>query len=694
MHQTADPTLRLELLDLIITQRREIRQTQAALAANASEARELRATLRAQEKKLASLQDEEDERPLFNQPVRVDRPSELDVSQGDPQHFGVNGFTKTDKPRTVPPSPGKYRPEELGITQTSEELESVYSGDTATRRKRKPAEPIGVIEKDLERMLKAESEADAAEAKAGLDETQASTEKVELRVYNVRESRRLKKGEKAEPLGQVHARNMSEAERIAVAMFGGGERKLTVYSEGTIDGQQTVMVAPADLYEITSDETGVWKRCHTCKGDYDLWTPFIGGHFTTCHRTRLEGLALNQPCHAQNWEKAPIHELGILAHVRRQLELRHVDTAGKVDVWLHHHRLSELPGVDEDDTDDTLRQFADFKAKAVDVEDEFPVAPLRTEEARHYDPANDSNGAGDTLDGGQPAPEPLVDDWQSVGVADLELPAVLVDRLILDGIETAGELREAIENQTLEPAFVGLSTATIREWTRDCRNAIAGVQQPAEPSAAEAPHWTGAPGLKADGKPSTYTILHGPVSGPYEKVAQVVAQTIDHAFGLTKERVGWQLHNYTDGLVIQCKSGPLYRATDEGDWRAHVVPEPFPGQKPVVSGVNDTLIVLGTGTPRLYEVRWKDLEHDDFLTTVKAMTKPMAVKLAEHWLERYRPKLPKWKLVVQPTNETKAAKKTARRAKSKRQLARRLGRPTADERAAQLALESTPPDRS
>lgn len=656
MHQTADPTIRLELLDLIITQRREIRRTQAALATNASEARELRVTLKAQEKKLASLQDEEDDRPLFNGVTHVEKPSELDVSQGDPAVFNSRGFAKAaeqagpdefDPPATCRICGGvadkpylKRRPNSKKACHFSADGKVRSLGTSPEALIAASADP-DVIVGDLEQLLEAESEADADEpAETTPDGGQVEDDEAH--------SAALRDGD--EPVANQVVPGVSIVKTPAAppdadlrattrANLPAHQRKLmddpNVDDAGVYTNAELIEVPlPKDTgckasISVALGSDGIWRSGH------DVETPKGGTHAPVSLRVAPE---------SQTREVAILVECETIA------------------TWLRKDRLLKA-------------------AKAVEA-----VAEGVRQPALALEPLSS---------------DLLFEDWRDVETGDLGLPerlsAYLADKL---GLQTARQLGDWIGTIDLDSP---IPTEQKLWWDIARRHACHGLvmlaldrirelskaEETPEPPGPEIASET-APG--SVDKPSRYMLLHGPVGGPYELVDQFAAQSIDHAFGLTKEKVGWQLHNFPDGLSIQCKSGPVYRATDEGDWRAHVVPEPFEGQKPIVAGVNDTLIVLGTGTPRLYEVRWKDLEHDDFLVTVKAMTKPMAVKLAEHWLARYRPKLPKWKLVVQPTNEAKAAKRTARRDRSKRLLAAALNRPTTDDRSKMIALESTPPD--
>jgi hypothetical protein len=448
------------------------------------------------------------------------------------------------------------------------------------------------------------------------------------------------------------------------------------------------------------------------------------------------------PTLVEDWQSVGVHDLELPGRLAGFLERLGYDTAGKLDAWMPTVNLDEDVPLDQSlwwgkesrrewfakirESIDGLRQPAEMPKPTYECPDEIGPPPgshnRRALESigvkfvsdakaaeKHDQFSSDRQPAGPP--GAERTPRGLETPWLEIPVTALEkhhLPKSTIDRLLESKIRTIGDLMEREKKAT--GAYINVDTISVsRERVKGALQNLSAARARGEDLLFET---AAKPTVDRTPEPKTekllpYIVLHGPVGGPYEQVVMpggspgMPARSADDAFARAREAIGWQVHNLPDGIVLWCRSGGCYRIAGKsaelgghGGWLEGPgwTIEEFAGQKPEIRGANETLIVLGTGEPRFYEVVFRGDGSTETLTTVKAMTKPAAQALAKHWLARYRPRLPDWRLEVRPIEAAKAERKASRREKSKRQLAGVLGRETEAERKKRLALESRPPE--
>lgn len=187
-----------------------------------------------------------------------------------------------------------------------------------------------------------------------------------------------------------------------------------------------------------------------------------------------------------------------------------------------------------------------------------------------------------------------------------------------------------------------------------------------------------------------FMVYHGPLGGIIRRVCLVHAQSLEEAVIEAEERIGWQVHNFPEGLTIQSPDEPAsFRLSAERDWLDSPVREEHAGES-VRDGARDQVPEAPPeGTPRVYEVVYHGPDGNAVVNDFKAVSKSDAEALRDRWLDEHRPTAARFRYEVRPAKPEKAAR---RRAKADREARRFHAQFERESRDRQREVESDVPD--
>lgn len=278
----------------------------------------------------------------------------------------------------------------------------------------------------------------------------------------------------------------------------------------------------------------------------------------------------------------------------------------------------------------------------------------------------------------QAGPASLIDDWQSIGVYDLELPDAVSNVMDRNGCRTAGQLAEWLEKAETSGDVGGIGSAYRATAVKHVRKALDRIRRPAEATVSSEPE----PTLKQ------YMVLHGPDGGPYERVCMItIGGDLLTAVAMARHRIDWQVFNFEHPLQIQRDElgAEALRISAGRKWLETPI-SVASNVEEVRGGFKDRLPdECPTGKPRVYKIIYHQPDGDRTLNHYKATSPKAAVELAS----RNYPNYQAWRFEAKPTDEEHAAKAAKTKADTQKAV-RRLYQDGDFE--AQLRVEASPPE--